>query len=76
MLVYMLLENVSNVDKNNNFICSLFGNIDLNTNTIDWVDYSKRSQLIIYLKSKFALNSFSTSRRVDRRYFTKPYLTK
>ena len=71
-----VIENVSNVDKNNKFICSLFGNIDLNTNTIDWVDYSKRSQLIIYFKSKFALNSFLTLRRVDRKYFTRPYLTK
>ena len=71
-----VIENVSNVDKNNKYICSLFGNIDLNTNTIDWVDYSKRSQLIIYLKSKFALNSFLTLRRLDRKYFTRSYLTK
>ena len=30
-----VIENVSNVDKNNKLICSLFDNIDLNTNTID-----------------------------------------
>ena len=70
-----VIENVSNVDKNNKFICSLFGNIDLNTNTIDWDDYSKRSQLIINFKSKFALKPFLTSRRIDRGYFTRPYLT-
>ena len=54
----------------------MFGNIDLKTDTIDWVDYSKRRQLIIYFKSEFALNSCLTSRRVDRGYFTRPYLTK
>ena len=70
-----VIENVSNVDKNNKLICSLFGNIDLNTNTIDWVDYSKRSQLIIYFKSKFVLNSFLKSRRVDRKYLTKEVIT-
>ena len=71
-----VIENVINIDTNNKFTCSLFGNIYLNTNTIDWVNYSKRCQLIIYFKSKFALNSFLTSRKVDCRYFTRPYLSK
>ena len=44
----VVIENVSTVDQNNKCICYLFDNIDLNTNTIDWVDYSKRSKLIIY----------------------------